>query len=98
MTAEVADAWLKVRHNKRASNTKIAFDGIAREIAKTGAPADDCIRMAVERSWQGFRADWYNESSSATPAAPSAPRKSKADQAFDNMMDLGKKLGYINIK
>lgn len=97
VTAEVADAWLKIRHNKRASNTKIAFDGVAREIAKTGASADECIRMAVELSWQGFRADWYerNIASPSSPSSPSRLRQSKADDAFDNMMALGKKFGFV---
>lgn len=52
------------------------------------------------KDWKAAVRTWENrpERKATTPAAPSAPRKSKADQAFDNMMELGKKLGYINIK
>lgn len=55
---EVARAWMQVRKTKRATNTKIAFDRIKSEIEKAGRPADDCIRYAVEKSWQGFNATW----------------------------------------
>lgn len=55
---ETADAWLAVRRKARATNSKIAFDAVAREIGKTGMFAEDCIRIAVERSWRGFEADW----------------------------------------
>lgn len=58
VTEEVIDAWLAVRKTKRATNSKIAFEKVEREIAKTGRSADDCIRIAVENSWQGFAAEW----------------------------------------
>ena len=58
VTEEVARAWMQVRKHQRATNTKIAFDKIKSEIAKSGRPADDCIRTAVEKSWRGFQADW----------------------------------------
>lgn len=58
VTPETADAWLAVRRKVRATNSKIAFDAVAREIGKTGMPAEDCIRIAAERSWRGFEADW----------------------------------------
>lgn len=58
ITSETADAWIRVRKSKRAVNSKIALEGISREIAKTGRPAEDCARLAVEQSWQGFNAAW----------------------------------------
>lgn len=54
----VAD-WLQVRKAKKAANTETAFKGIEKEILISGASANDCIRMAVENSWQGFKAEWY---------------------------------------
>ena len=53
-----AEDWLAVRKTKRATNTRIAFEAIAKEIRKSGKPADDCIRCAVVHSWAGFRAAW----------------------------------------
>lgn len=61
VSEEVAAAWMQVRKTKRATNTKIAFDKIAAEIAKSGKTAEECIRTAVERSWQGFQAEWLEE-------------------------------------
>ena len=58
VSEEAADAWMQVRKTKRATNTKIAFDRIASEISKSGKTADECVRIAVERSWQGFQAEW----------------------------------------
>lgn len=55
---EVARDWMAVRKTKRATNTKTAFDRIKTEIDKSGRTADECIRIAVEKSWQGFQADW----------------------------------------
>lgn len=64
---ELADTWLQVRKAKRAINTEVAFKGLRREIEKAGIPAADCIRIAVERSWSGFRAEWLEEKR-ASPA------------------------------
>lgn len=54
----VADAWMSVRKTKRATNTEIAFRKVAEEIQKSGKTAEECITIAVENSWQGFRAEW----------------------------------------
>lgn len=61
VSSEVAEAWLQVRKAKRAVNSRIAFDKVAREVAKSGKSADECIRTAVERSWSGFEASWLEE-------------------------------------
>lgn len=92
VTEEVADAWIKVRKNKRATNSKIALDAVLKEIAKAGMTPDDGIKMAVVNSWQGFKADWVSvtRQTSARPAAP-APAKSK----FERMMETGRRLGII---
>jgi len=50
--------WLKVRKEKKASNTETAFKAISREIEKSGKSANECITIAVERSWSGFKAEW----------------------------------------
>lgn len=69
VTEEVARAWMQVRKHQRATNTKIAFDKIKSEIAKSGRPADDCIRTAVEKSWRGFQADWLPKAPLKSPLA-----------------------------
>ena len=57
----VAKDWINVRKAKRAANTETAFKAIEKEIKLSNIPATDCIRIAVERSWQGFKAEWINK-------------------------------------
>lgn len=63
---DVADAWLKVRRNKKATNTEIAFNRICREIELSGKSANECITIAVENSWQGFKAEWLHNRAART--------------------------------
>ena len=51
--------WMVVRKNKKASNTETAFKSIKKQIELTNASPNECIKMAVENSWQGFKAKWY---------------------------------------
>ena len=68
---EIVNDWLIVRKNKRASNTETAFNRIKNEILKSGKSANDCITLAVERSWQGFMAEWMlNEISKGNNQKP----------------------------
>lgn len=69
VSEKTADAWLAVRKMNRAANTEVAFEGIVREINKTGLPAEECIRTAAERSWRGFKAEWI-QPKTPTPQAP----------------------------
>lgn len=86
---KVADSWLLVRKNKRATNTEIAFDAIAKEIAKSGMPANECIRIAVVKSWCGFKASWLEEDKGTKKSAAS-PKPDK----FERMMAVGSELFY----
>lgn len=82
VTQETADAWMVVRHKAKAVSTRVAFDGVAREVAKSGLPAEDCIRTAVERSWRGFKAEWLRKDT-PQPRTPS-PRRPK-DETLSEM-------------
>lgn len=87
---EVADAWMQVRKAKKAVNTEIAWKAIEKEIAKTSASANDCIRYAVEHSWCGFKAEWC-ETATARSNAGTA-RKGEAgymDRALAAAQELG---------
>ena len=63
VSEDVADAWMLVRKTRRATNTMIAFRRIEAEIKKSGKTAEECITLAVENSWQGFRAEWLTSKS-----------------------------------
>lgn len=57
----IATDWLAVRKTKKATNTETAFNRIKEQIRLSGASANDCITFAVERSWSGFKAEWYTK-------------------------------------
>lgn len=55
----VADDWIRVRKNKKCTQSETAFKSVKKQIEISGASANDCITLAVERSWAGFKAEWY---------------------------------------
>ena len=55
---KIAEEWIKVRKNKKLTQTETAFRKTKAEIDKSGRNANDCITLCVERSWGGFKADW----------------------------------------
>ena len=58
VSPEVAEDWMHVRKTLKAANTETAFNRIVHEIQKSGLSANECITIAVSRSWRGFQADW----------------------------------------
>ena len=54
----IAEEWIKVRKNKKLTQTETAFRKTKAEIDKSGRNANDCITLCVERSWGGFKAEW----------------------------------------
>jgi hypothetical protein len=63
----VVSDWLIVRKNAGASNTETAFKIIKSEIEKTNASPNECILLAVERSWRGFKAEYYFSATKSNP-------------------------------
>lgn len=63
VTEQVVDDWINVRKMKKASLTQTVFDGtksnIIQIMEKYGITADDVVRIAVERNWQGIRFSYY---------------------------------------
>lgn len=58
VSEKIVSDWLVVRKDKKASNTETAFNAIKSQIELSGLPADECIRIASEHSWSGFKAKW----------------------------------------
>lgn len=60
---QTADDWIKVRKAKRAAQTETAFKTVASQMKlvmdEYGVTADDVVRIAVERNWQGLMARFY---------------------------------------
>ena len=74
VSPQVAEDWLKVRKTKKAANTETAFKRIQEEIELSGLSADECITIAVERSWQGFKAEWLSNYQRQSPQRPTGRR------------------------
>lgn len=91
VTARVADDWLAVRRTKRATNTETAFRSIAAQIEKSGKPADDCIRLAAEQSWSGFRASWM-DGSDDRPLAPARAQDPRRESIIEHYNRVNKEL------
>lgn len=60
---QTADDWIKVRKAKRAAQTETAFKTVASQMKlvmdEYGVTADDVVRIAVERNWQGVMARYF---------------------------------------
>lgn len=63
VSPQTADDWIKVRKAKRAAQTETAFKTVASQIKlvmdEYGVSADDVVRIAVERNWQGLMARFF---------------------------------------
>ena len=55
---ETLEDWLKVRKNKRASNTETAFKSLRTKIENSGLTAQECIKYSAEEGWKGFDISW----------------------------------------
>ena len=57
---QIIEDWLLVRKTKKASNTKTAFDLIVTQIKLSKLSANECIKIAAEQSWSGFKSQWID--------------------------------------
>lgn len=56
--------FMKIRKNKKATDTETAYNSLILEIEKTGREKDEVLRIIVERDWKGFKAEWLNKTDS----------------------------------
>lgn len=52
--------WLKVRKDKKASNTKTALNSFLKEIEKRNCDINQILELIVTKSWKGFKWSWYD--------------------------------------
>lgn len=57
---ELVIEYMAHRKTKKASNSKIAFDGLIREQQKSGLDLNAVMKICIERGWRGFEASWLN--------------------------------------
>lgn len=91
VSPQVAEDWMAVRKAKQAANTETAFKSIAKEIELSGRSADECITLAVENSWRGFKAEWlFNHQ--RIPARPTGKKS-----VLENNMEVAEQLMRMHI-
>jgi len=50
--------FLLVRKNKKLTNTQTGFETLEEQIELSGKPANEIIKLCVERSWGSFKKEW----------------------------------------
>lgn len=75
----IAEEWIKVRKNKKLTQTETAFRKTKAEIDKSGRNANDCITLCVERSWGGFKAEWIEREIPAQTQTTTATQSNNND-------------------
>lgn len=56
---QLVSDWLKVRKNKKATNSETAFNGFKKQLEKTGVNINKVLELCVIKSWAGFNSEWY---------------------------------------
>ena len=60
--AEISDSlWGDWQRHRKAPFTETALKGFEREAALAGWTLEAAIMEAIERGWQGFKADWVKD-------------------------------------
>lgn len=86
VSEQIASDWIKVRKDKKASNTETAFKAIKTQIELSGISANECIKIAVERSWSGFKTEWLNN-------IPKSETRSGGRMYSYMIPEIGEKIG-----
>jgi hypothetical protein len=60
---ELVSDWLKVRKNKKLTNTETAFNKFIIEVEKTNLDKNKVLEDCVSNSWGGFKNEWVNKQS-----------------------------------
>jgi hypothetical protein len=55
--------WLKVRKEKKASNTQTALTTFLNQVNESNLTADECVKICAGQSWAGFKKEWLQNQS-----------------------------------
>lgn len=58
---QLVSDWIKVRKNKKLTNTETAFNKFVTQLNKSGYTINEVLEKCVEKSWGGFDAEWYSK-------------------------------------
>lgn len=75
--SKLVDDWLRVRKNKKATNSQTAFEDFIREFEKKEKPdKNEILRQIVSNSWSGFKWTWLEKDLKNTEIIPKAIKPS----------------------
>lgn len=55
--------WIKVRKNKKLTNTETSFKNFIKEVEKTNDDINNVLTECIVKSWGGFKSEWYKKDS-----------------------------------
>lgn len=55
------DEWLRVRKNKKLTNTETAFNKFIKQVELNGNDKNEILEKCIEKSWGGFESDWLKK-------------------------------------
>jgi hypothetical protein len=58
---ELVSDWIKVRKNKRLTNTETAFNKFIKQVENSGHSINEVLEKCIEKSWGGFESDWFKK-------------------------------------
>jgi hypothetical protein len=63
---ELVSDWLKVRKNKKLTNTQTAYNSFLNEVKKSNTTINQVLTKCVENSWGGFKSEWKSANENKT--------------------------------
>lgn len=82
----VAKDWMLVRRKTKAVDSETAFKQVKAEFDKaalSGVTPDECIALAVCKSWRGFSFSWY-----VNAKAKSVQKGAERNKPSDNFLNV----------
>lgn len=82
---QLVEDWLKVRKDKKASNTKTAFEAFKKELEKSKTGINEVLTICVENSWKGFKAQWLENlnKDGATKSTNGSVRATRTNGSYE---------------
>ena len=85
--------YMAHRKSKKASNSKIAFEGLIREQQKSGLDMNSVMKICIERAWRGFEASWLKNQSNGFNQPQQNTRMQEIEQ-LRNEWELNNESNY----
>lgn len=95
LSAESADAVLAHRKAKRCPVTVRAAQLLAKGFTATGDP-NAAADMMIERGWQGFKPEWYDNERAGNGQGKGQSRRSVSDVAPSFIKRLDEQFAYLD--